>query len=94
MRFELALINKLFVQTKFLIYYTRDHLIISCKGSTNFFFFFADNKMSPRNADKGVYSIHGVTNSQYSVNTNPDTDPTSYGSNIFVCKLGRLLIML
>lgn len=41
--------------------------------------------MSPRNvdkSDKGVYSIHGVTASQYSVNTNP----ASYGSNDFLCK--------
>lgn len=40
--------------------------------------------MSPRNdqSDKGVYSIHGVTASQYSVNTNP----SSYGSNDFLCK--------
>lgn len=36
--------------------------------------------MSP---DKGVYSIHGVTSSQQSVNT----DPSSYGSNNFICKL-------
>lgn len=42
--------------------------------------------MNPRNVDKvdkGVYSIHGVTSSQYSVNTNP----SSYGSNDFLCKL-------
>lgn len=40
------------------------------------------NLGKPDKGDKGEYSIHGVSTSQYSINTNP----AAYGSNDFVCK--------
>lgn len=41
-------------------------------------------------SEKGVYSIHGVTGSQYSVNT----DPTSYGSNDFALTTNRRISVI